>query len=159
MPSHRWLTDYGKSHLLGMHAESQRAGVKDGLKRGGLNKVISVWRILESQKETGSKPILDGYRIPFIFKSGGDGPGMGYRVNGAVVARALPEFATRQVVTCYDNWSRPTIITIRQPHPLAILTSSGRNRPSRVTPPIFHRMTKLPPLRGIFVVFSRGQIS
>ena len=67
--------------------------------------MISVWKILESQKETGSKPILDGYRIPFIFKSGGDGPGMGYRVNGAVVARAyLPEFATDRVVYCYDRY-------------------------------------------------------
>ena len=34
MQSHKWLTDYGKSHVLGMHAGSQRAGVKDGLKKG-----------------------------------------------------------------------------------------------------------------------------
>lgn len=86
----------------------------------------------------GSQPAGDHVPAALQFTSGGGDPGMGYRETGAVVARALPEFATRQVVTCYDNWSRPTIITIRQPHPLAVLTSSGRNRPSRVTPPIFY---------------------
>ena len=136
MPTHRWLTDCGKSHVLGMDAESQRAGVKDGLKRGGLNKVISVWRILESQKETGRKPILDGYRIPFIFKSGGAGPGMGYRVNGAVVARAfLPEFATDRVVHSYDRYlaaiyRNSTSLLL----PLEVWKSSGCIWPSRAIP-------------------------
>ena len=146
MPTHRWLTGCGKSHVLGMDAESQRAGVKDGLKRGGLNKVLSVWRILESQKETGRKPILDGYRIPFIFKSGGAGPGMGYRADGTVVARAsLPEFATSRVVNCYDIYLTDiyrnlTILSL----PLEVWMFSGRIRPSRIIPSnLFHGATSV----------------
>ena len=67
--------------------------------------MISLRRISQSQMETGRKRLLDGCRIPFIFKSGGDGQGMGYRVNGAVVARAyVPKFATDRVVYCYDRY-------------------------------------------------------
>jgi hypothetical protein len=87
----------------------------------------------------GHQPAGDHVPAAFEFTSGGGDPGMGCRDTGTVVARVLPEFATRQVVTCNDNWSRPTIIIVRPPSPLAVLTSSGRNRPSRVIPPILLR--------------------
>jgi hypothetical protein len=84
---------------------------------------------------TGQIAFGHSHLLQVFFTSGGDGPGMGCRETGAVVARALPEFATRQVVTCYDRYPRKSIITNRQPYTLAGRTSSGRNWPSRVIPP------------------------
>ena len=69
--------------------------------------------LFKGLKELGIQPQLDGCRIPFIFKSGGDGPGMGYRVNGAVVARAyVPEFATDRVVTLTTDTLQLSIVTL-----------------------------------------------
>jgi hypothetical protein len=85
---------------------------------------------------SGKKPKLGSCRIPFIFKSGGDDPGMGCRVNGAVVARAdLPEFATNRVVNCYDIYlsniyRNLTILSL----PQEVWKFSGRIRPSRIIP-------------------------
>ena len=92
--------------------------------------------LFKGLKELGIQPQLDGCRIPFIFKSGGDGPGMGYRVNGAVVARAyVPEFATDRVVYCYDRYlaaiSRNSTSLLL---PLEVWKSSGCKWPSRAIP-------------------------
>ena len=98
--------------------------------------MISLRRISQSQMETGRKRLLDGCRIPFIFKSDGDGPGMGYRVNGAVVARAyVPEFATDRVVHINDRYLAAiyrysTSLLL----PLEVWKSSGCIWPSRAIP-------------------------
>ena len=78
---------------------------------------------------------LDSCRIPFIFKSGGDGPGLGCRETDTVVARALPEFATGQVVICRRmSPDHDSSANRQQPSKLPALTSTGRNRPSRTVP-------------------------
>ena len=75
---------------------------------------------------------LDSCQIPFIFKSGGVGPGLGCRETGTVVARALPEFATGQVVICRRmSPDHDSSANRQQPSKLPALTSTGRNRPSR----------------------------
>ena len=72
----------------------------------------------------------------FYFRSGGNGPGMGYRADGTVVARAsLPEFATSRVVNCYDIYLTDiyrnlTILSL----PLEVWMFSGHIRPSRIIP-------------------------
>ena len=74
----------------------------------------------------------------FYFRSGGNGPGMGYRADGTVVARAsLPEFATRKVVNSNDIY--PTAIyrySSRPSQRLDVWKFSGRIRPSRIISPI-----------------------
>lgn len=92
--------------------------------------------LFKGLKELGIQPQLDGCRITFIFKSGGDGPGMGYRVNGAVVARAyVPEFATDRVVHINDRYLAAiyrysTSLLL----PLEVWKSSGCIWPSRAIP-------------------------
>ena len=95
------------------------------------------WRkILNGLSNSGMKPLMDGCRIPFINKSGGDGPGLGCREDGTVVARAdVPEFATSQVVPSYDRYltaiyRNSTTLLL----PLEVWKFSGRNRPSRIMP-------------------------
>ena len=101
-----------------------------------INNLSTILQIFKVLILSGMKPILDGFQIPFIFKSGGDGPGMGYRVNGAVVARAyLPEFATDRVVYCYDRYLAAihrnfTSLLL----PLEVWKSSGCIWPSRAIP-------------------------
>ena len=118
-----------------MHAGSQR--VSGCTKQEGIFPEVRIFKnILKGLKMSGMKPLMDGCRIPFIFKSGGDGPGLGYRVDGAVVARAfLPEFATSQVVPSYDRYltaiyRNSTTLLL----PLEVWKFSGRNRPSRIMP-------------------------
>ena len=65
----------------------------------------------------GHHPTGDHVPAAFEFTSGGGDPGMGCRETGTVVARALPEFATRQVVTCYDRHLQMSIATTRWPLP------------------------------------------
>ena len=102
----------------------------------GYPEMMGYRKILNGLSNSGMKPLMDGCRIPFINKSGGDGPGMGHRVNGAVVARAyVPEFATSQVVPSYDRYlsaiyrNSTTLIL-----PLEVWMLSGCNRPSRTMP-------------------------
>jgi len=98
---------------------------------------MRLWRkILTGLVMSNMKPLLDGCRIPFVFKSGGDGPGLGCREDGTVVARAdVPEFATSQVVPSYDRYlsaiyrNSTTLIL-----PLEVWMLSGCNRPSRAMP-------------------------
>ena len=78
----------------------------------------------------GHQPVGDHVPAAFEFTSGGGDPGMGCRDTGTVVARALPEFATRQVVTCNDNWSRPTIIIVR---PLSLPSTQPKSKTSKPT--------------------------
>ena len=66
---------------------------------------------------TGQIAFGHSHLLQVFFTSGGDGPGMGCRETGAVVARALPEFATRQVVTCYDRHLKMSIDTTNWPLP------------------------------------------
>ena len=118
-----------------MRAESQKAGVF--VTSGREVADMRLWRkILTSLIMSDMKPLMDGCRIPFIFKSGGDGPGLGCREDGTVVARAdVPEFATSQVVTSYDRYlsaiyrNSTTLIL-----PLEVWMLSGCNRPSRAMP-------------------------
>ena len=101
-----------------------------------INNLSTILQIFKVLIHSGMKPILDGFQIPFIFKSGGNGPGMGCRADGTVVARAsLPEFATSQVVPSYDRYlsaiyrNSTTLIL-----PLEVWMLSGCNRPSRTMP-------------------------
>ena len=118
-----------------MHAGSQR--LSGCIKQEGIfPEVRFIKNILKGLKMSGMKPLMDGCRIPFIFKSGGDGPGLGCREDGTVVARAdVPEFATSQVVTSYDRYlsaiyrNSTTLIL-----PLEVWMLSGCNRPSRAMP-------------------------
>ena len=118
-----------------MHAEGRKAGGSVPLERG-YPEMMGWRKILNGLSNSGMKPLMDGCRIPFIFKSGGDGPGMGYRVNGAVVARAyVPEFATDRVVYCYDRYLAAiyrysTSLLL----PLEVWKSSGCIWPSRAIP-------------------------
>ena len=128
-----------------MHAGSQR--VSGCTKQEGTFPEVRIFKnILKGLKMSGMKPLMDGCRIPFIFKSGGDGPGLGYRVDGAVVARAfLPEFATSRVVNSYDIYLTDiyrnlTILSL----PLEVWMFSGRIRPSRIIPSnLFHGATSV----------------
>ena len=101
-----------------------------------INNLSTILQILKVLILSGMKPILDGFQIPFIFKSGGNGPGMGYRADGKVVARAsLPEFATSRVVNSYDIYLTDiyrnlTILTL----PQEVWMFSRPNRPSRIIP-------------------------
>ena len=101
-----------------------------------INNLSTILQILKLLILSGMKPILDGFQIPFIFKSGGNGPGMGCRADGTVVARAsLPEFATSWVVNSYDRYlaaiyRNSTILSL----PLEVWMFSGRIRPSRTIP-------------------------
>lgn len=101
-----------------------------------INNLSTILQILKVLILSGMKPILDGFQIPFIFKSGGNGPGMGCRADGTVVARAsLPEFATRKVVNSNDIY--PTAIyrySSRPSQRLDVWKFSGRIRPSRIIP-------------------------
>ena len=118
-----------------MRAESQKAGVF--VTSGREVADMRLWiKILTGLIMSDMKPLLDGCRIPFINKSGGDGPGLGCREDGTVVARAsLPEFATSRVVNSYDIYLTDiyrnlTILSL----PLEVWMFSGRNRPSRIIP-------------------------
>ena len=76
-------------------------------------------------------------QFTFIFEEGGDDPGVGCRATDAVVARALPEFATRKVVNSNDIY--PTAIyrySSRPSQRLDVWKFSGRIRPSRIISPI-----------------------
>ena len=53
----------------------------------------------------------------FTFEKGGNGSGLGYWGSNTVVARARPEYATRQVVTCYDRHLKMSIDTTNWPLP------------------------------------------
>lgn len=118
-----------------MRAESQKAGVF--VTSGREVADMRLWiKILTGLIMSDMKPLLDGCRIPFINKSGGDGPGLGCREDGTVVARAyVPEFATSQVVPSYDRYlsaiyrNSTTLIL-----PLEVWMLSGCNRPSRTMP-------------------------
>jgi len=69
-----------------------------------------------------------GYFLIRIFQSDGVPPGMGCRETDAVVARALPEFATRSVVNSNDGY--PTAIyrySSRLRRRLDVWMFSGRN--------------------------------
>ena len=118
-----------------MRAESQKAGVF--VTSGREVADMRVWRkILTSLTMSDIKPLLDGCRIPFIFKSGGDGPGLGCREDGTVVARAdVPEFATSQVVLSYDRYLAAIYRNLTTSIlPLEAWRLSGCNRPSRAMP-------------------------
>ena len=118
-----------------MHAEGRKAGGSVLLERG-YPEMMGWRKILNGLSNSGMKPLLDGCRIPFINKSGGDGPGLGCREDGTVVARAsLPEFATSWVVNSYDRYlaaiyRNSTILSL----PLEVWMFSGRIRPSRTIP-------------------------
>lgn len=111
-----------------------------------INNLSTILQIFKVLILSGMKPILDGFQIPFIFKRGGNGPGMGYRADGTVVARAsLPEFATSRVVNSYDIYLTDiyrnlTILSL----PLEVWMFSGRIRPSRIIPSnLFHGATSV----------------
>ena len=72
--------------------------------------------LFKGLKELGIQPQLDGCRIPFTFKSGGDDPGLGCRATDAVVARALPEFATRKVVNSNDRYALQVSVVTYHDH-------------------------------------------
>ena len=78
------------------------------------------------------QPTGDRVPVAFGFTSGGGDPGLGCRETGTVVARALPEFATRQVVTCNDNWSSPTIIIVRPLSPPSTQPKSKTSKPTKL---------------------------
>lgn len=118
-----------------MHAEGRKADGSVPLERG-YPEMMGWRKILNGLSISGMKPLMDGCRIPFINKSGGDGPGLGCREDGTVVARAyVPEFATSQVVPSYDRYlsaiyrNSTTLIL-----PLEVWMLSGCNRPSRTMP-------------------------
>ena len=118
-----------------MHAEGRKAGGSVPWERG-YPEMMGWRKILNGLSNSGMKPLMDGCRIPFINKSGGDGPGLGCREDGTVVARAyVPEFATSQVVPSYDRYlsaiyrNSTTLIL-----PLEVWMLSGCNRPSRTIP-------------------------
>ena len=59
-----------------MHVEGQKAGVFVLLETR-YSEMTGCRKFLIGLSNSGMKPLMDGYRIPFIFKSGGDGPGLG----------------------------------------------------------------------------------
>ena len=128
-----------------MHAEGQKAGVFVLLETR-YSEMTGCRKFLIGLSNSGMKPLMDGCRIPFIFKSGGDGPGLGYREGGTVVARAvLPEFATCRVVNSYDSELEGHCRNaLNYSLPLLVWMFSGYNRPSRATLPniIFANRTK-----------------
>jgi len=118
-----------------MHAEGRKAGGSVPWERG-YPEMMGWRKILTGLTMSGMKPLLDGCRIPFIFKSGGDGPGLGCREDGTVVARAdVPEFATSQVVLSYDRYLAAIYRNLTTSIlPLEAWKLSGCNRPSRAMP-------------------------
>lgn len=98
--------------------------------------IVLLIMLFRGLKELGLQPQLDGCRIPFILKSGGDGPGMGCRADGTVVARAsLPELATSRVVNSYDIYLTDIYRNLTNLSlPLEVWMFSGRIRPSRIIP-------------------------
>ena len=55
-------------------------------------------------------------QFTFIFEDGGDDPGLGCRATDAVVARALPEFATRKVVNSNDRYALQVSVVTYHDH-------------------------------------------